>query len=82
MEVPGVRHHRPAAGHRRRGPRHSQGNWQLTVDGKPCQVKGLTWGPSVADDLDLAQTARYVKLNLTQRGTGWGYSLWGFGIYG
>ncbi|MGA5700264.1 discoidin domain-containing protein [Peterkaempfera bronchialis] len=24
----------------------SQGNWQLTVDGKPYQVKGLTWGPS------------------------------------
>ncbi|MFC8128313.1 discoidin domain-containing protein [Streptomyces sp. NPDC057302] len=27
----------------------SQGNWQLTVDGSPYQVKGLTWGPSVAD---------------------------------
>ncbi|WP_406389648.1 discoidin domain-containing protein [Streptomyces sp. NBC_00887] len=27
----------------------SQGNWQLTVGGKPYQVKGLTWGPSVAD---------------------------------
>ncbi|MET8227137.1 discoidin domain-containing protein [Streptomyces sp. NPDC005301] len=27
----------------------SQGNWQLTVDGRPYQVKGLTWGPSVAD---------------------------------
>ncbi|MFV8182141.1 MULTISPECIES: discoidin domain-containing protein [unclassified Streptomyces] len=27
----------------------SQGNWQLTVDGQPYQVKGLTWGPSVAD---------------------------------
>ncbi|MYR45942.1 discoidin domain-containing protein [Streptomyces sp. SID5910] len=26
-----------------------QGNWQLTVDGSPYQVKGLTWGPSVAD---------------------------------
>ncbi|MEV5686081.1 discoidin domain-containing protein [Streptomyces sp. NPDC052164] len=27
----------------------SQGNWQLTVDGRPYTVKGLTWGPSVAD---------------------------------
>ncbi|MDQ0771903.1 hypothetical protein QF026_000369 [Streptomyces aurantiacus] len=27
----------------------SQGNWQLTVDGSPYQVKGLTWGPAVAD---------------------------------
>ncbi|MFD4576961.1 discoidin domain-containing protein [Streptomyces sp. NPDC058417] len=26
-----------------------QGNWQLTVDGAPFQVKGLTWGPSPAD---------------------------------
>ncbi|MFD7288126.1 discoidin domain-containing protein [Streptomyces sp. NPDC059863] len=27
----------------------SQGSWQLTVDGAPYQVKGLTWGPAVAD---------------------------------
>ncbi|MFD9003286.1 discoidin domain-containing protein [Streptomyces sp. NPDC059582] len=27
----------------------SQGAWQLTVDGQPYQIKGLTWGPSVAD---------------------------------
>jgi exo-beta-1,3-glucanase (GH17 family) len=27
----------------------SQGHWQLTVDGSPYQVKGLTWGPAVAD---------------------------------
>ncbi|MFD7638969.1 glycoside hydrolase family 2 TIM barrel-domain containing protein, partial [Streptomyces sp. NPDC059873] len=26
-----------------------QGSWQLTVDGAPYQVKGLTWGPAVAD---------------------------------
>ena len=26
-------------------------------------------------------TARYVRLNLTQRATGWGYSLYGFDIY-
>ncbi|MGW4776253.1 discoidin domain-containing protein [Streptomyces filamentosus] len=27
----------------------SQGNWQLTVGGQPYTVKGVTWGPSVAD---------------------------------
>ncbi|MEU6858954.1 discoidin domain-containing protein [Glycomyces sp. NPDC046736] len=27
----------------------SQGNWQLTVDGEPFTVKGLTWGPSTAE---------------------------------
>ncbi|MET9499229.1 discoidin domain-containing protein [Streptomyces sp. NPDC006552] len=27
----------------------SQGNWQLQVNGAPYQIKGLTWGPSVAD---------------------------------
>ncbi|WP_326789729.1 discoidin domain-containing protein [Streptomyces sp. NBC_00151] len=27
----------------------SQGNWRLTVDGSPYQIKGLTWGPAVAD---------------------------------
>lgn len=27
----------------------SQGSWQLTVDGSPYQIKGLTWGPAVAD---------------------------------
>jgi hypothetical protein len=26
----------------------SQGNWQLTVDGKPWQVKGVTWGPATS----------------------------------
>ncbi|MCW7947369.1 hypothetical protein AAW14_36915 [Streptomyces hygroscopicus] len=27
----------------------TQGNWQLTVDGQPYQIKGLTWGPAVSD---------------------------------
>ncbi|MEU3505537.1 glycoside hydrolase family 2 TIM barrel-domain containing protein, partial [Streptomyces hundungensis] len=27
----------------------TQGNWQLAVDGRPYQIKGLTWGPSVSD---------------------------------
>ncbi|MEE4544802.1 discoidin domain-containing protein [Streptomyces sp. V4-01] len=37
----------------------SQGDWQLTVDGSPYQVKGLTWGPSPADAAaDLPDVAR------------------------
>ncbi|HET6855718.1 MAG TPA: discoidin domain-containing protein [Streptomyces sp.] len=27
----------------------SQGDWQLTAGGQPYTVKGLTWGPSIAD---------------------------------
>ncbi|MEU0144707.1 discoidin domain-containing protein [Streptomyces sp. NPDC006288] len=27
----------------------AQGSWKLTVDGSPYTVKGLTWGPAVAD---------------------------------
>ncbi|WP_396287402.1 discoidin domain-containing protein [Amycolatopsis sp. PS_44_ISF1] len=27
----------------------TQGNWQLTVDGAPYVVKGLTWGPPVSE---------------------------------
>ncbi|MBB4907497.1 discoidin domain-containing protein [Actinophytocola algeriensis] len=27
----------------------SHGNWQLTVDGAPFQVKGLTWGPPISE---------------------------------
>ncbi|MFF5563356.1 discoidin domain-containing protein [Streptomyces sp. NPDC012623] len=27
----------------------AQGSWQLTVDGAPYQVKGLTWGPAAAE---------------------------------
>jgi hypothetical protein len=27
----------------------SQGNWQLTVDGAPYTVKGLTWGPPMSE---------------------------------
>ncbi|WP_344290643.1 discoidin domain-containing protein, partial [Streptomyces synnematoformans] len=30
----------------------SQGDWQLTVDGRPYTVKGLTWGPPVAEAAD------------------------------
>ena len=36
----------------------SQGNWQLTVNGAPYQVKGVTWGPgNQAGDGYLADAA-------------------------
>lgn len=50
---------------------------------------GTTWrtvhttsaGNGDIDTIDLVQTARHVRLHLTARGTGWGYSLHEFGIY-
>ncbi|MFE0802194.1 discoidin domain-containing protein [Streptomyces sp. NPDC058812] len=50
---------------------------------------GTTWrtvhttaaGNGDIDTIDVAQTARHVRLHLTARGTGWGYSLHEFGIY-
>jgi hypothetical protein len=51
---------------------------------------GTNWTPAYTtttgdggfDDLDLDASARYVRLELTQRGTAYGYSLWEFGVYG
>ncbi|MEV5898190.1 discoidin domain-containing protein [Nonomuraea fuscirosea] len=34
------------------------------------------------DEIALNTSARYVRLNLTRRGTAYGYSLWEFGVYG
>lgn len=50
---------------------------------------GTTWrsvyftaaGDGDVDTVDLPVTARYVRLQLTARGTGWGYSLHELGIY-
>ncbi|MFE2267080.1 discoidin domain-containing protein [Streptomyces griseosporeus] len=51
---------------------------------------GITWravystaaGDGDVDTVPLSATARYVRLQLTARGTGWGYSLHELGIYG
>lgn len=45
-------------------------------------VYATTTGNGDVDGLDITDTARYVKIDLTRRGTGWGYSLWELGIYG
>jgi len=62
--------------------------------GKSFQIQtsadDLTWtnayttttGPGGAQTLDVTGTGRFVRLNLTQRGTGYGYSLWEFQVYG
>ncbi|MEU0047984.1 discoidin domain-containing protein [Streptomyces werraensis] len=45
-------------------------------------VHSTTAGNGDIDTIDVAATARHVRLHLTARGTGWGYSLHEFGIYG
>jgi hypothetical protein len=41
----------------------SQGNWQLTVDGAPFQVKGLTWGPPVSEAAARLSDLRAIGVN-------------------
>lgn len=41
----------------------SQGNWQLTVGGKPYHAKGLAWGPSVADAARYTPDPRSMGVN-------------------
>ncbi|NUU16611.1 discoidin domain-containing protein [Cellulomonas humilata] len=42
----------------------------------------VTNGTGGTRDVAVAGTARYVRLNLTARGTGYGYSLWEFQVFG
>jgi hypothetical protein len=41
----------------------SQGNWQLTVNGTPYVVKGLTWGPPVAQAATYLPDLRVMGVN-------------------
>ncbi len=45
-------------------------------------VHTMTAGDGDVDTIDVAATARHVRLHLTARGTGWGYSLHEFGVFG
>ncbi|MFJ6700305.1 discoidin domain-containing protein [Streptomyces sp. NPDC091272] len=55
---------------------------QVSNDGTTWRtVHSTTTGNGDIDTITLNETARHVRLNLTQRGTGWGYSLHEFGIY-
>ncbi|MER5813221.1 discoidin domain-containing protein [Streptomyces sp. NPDC002033] len=72
--------------------KHAQLVWE-TAYGKAYTIRvsddGQTWRTAYAtsagdggiDDFDLSASGRYVRLELTQRGTGYGYSLFQFGVY-
>ncbi|MFE1442674.1 discoidin domain-containing protein [Streptomyces sp. NPDC058739] len=56
---------------------------QVSDDGSTWRtIHSTTSGNGDIDTVDAATRARYVRLQLTARGTGWGYSLHEFGIYG
>lgn len=44
-------------------------------------IYSTTTGDGGFDDMDVTGSGRYVRMNGTVRGTGFGYSLWEFGIY-
>ncbi|OEV00799.1 hypothetical protein AN217_26720 [Streptomyces qinglanensis] len=55
---------------------------QTSDDGRNWRtVREVTGGDGGVDDLDVSGTGRYVRVHGTQRGTGWGYSLYEFGVY-
>jgi hypothetical protein len=55
---------------------------QVSDDGAGWRsVHGTTTGNGGVDSIDVTATARYVRLHATQRGTGWGYSLYELGVY-
>ncbi|GAA3206638.1 discoidin domain-containing protein [Actinocorallia longicatena] len=45
-------------------------------------LKTVTGGDGGSDSLDVAGNGRYVRMSGTARGTGYGYSLWEFQVYG
>ncbi|GAB4085817.1 hypothetical protein GCM10028784_24470 [Myceligenerans cantabricum] len=55
---------------------------QVSDDGSSwTTVRTVTDGDGAVDGLDVSGTGRYVRLNFTERGTDWGYSLFELGIY-
>lgn len=68
-------------------------NWEVAY-GKAYQIQvsddkvnwtsvyTTTTGDGATDDISLSGTGRYVRMLGTQRGTGYGYSLWDFEVYG
>ncbi|WP_030902337.1 discoidin domain-containing protein [Streptomyces sp. NRRL F-5126] len=55
---------------------------QTSDDGRNwTTVKSVTDGNGNVDDLDVDGTGRYVRVTGTSRGTGYGYSLYEFGVY-
>ncbi|MDG4863779.1 discoidin domain-containing protein [Streptomyces sp. T-3] len=73
--------------------RHVQLNWegaygktytiQTSDDGQNWRtVREVTAGNGGIDDFDVTGNGRYVRLHGSARGTGYGYSLYEFGVYG
>ncbi|MDJ0383100.1 discoidin domain-containing protein [Streptomyces sp. G-G2] len=72
--------------------KHAQLVWESAY-GKAYTIQvsddGQNWrtaytasnGDGGIDDFDIAASGRYVRLDMTQRGTGYGYSLFHFGVY-
>ncbi|GAA1870870.1 discoidin domain-containing protein [Myceligenerans crystallogenes] len=55
---------------------------QVSDDGAAwTTIRTVTGGNGGVDDLAVSGTGRYVRLNLTERGTDWGYSLFELGVY-
>ncbi|SDG47990.1 Glycosyl hydrolases family 2, TIM barrel domain [Lentzea fradiae] len=55
---------------------------QVSDDGTNWRsVYGTTTGNGGVDSIDVTATGRYVRLHATERGTGWGYSLYELGVY-
>ncbi|MFB6519098.1 discoidin domain-containing protein [Streptomyces sp. NPDC056401] len=55
---------------------------QLSDDGTNWRtVHTTTTGNGDIDTINVSANARHVRLNLTARGTAWGYSLYEFGVY-
>ncbi|MDT7788076.1 MAG: hypothetical protein QOF58_6495 [Pseudonocardiales bacterium] len=55
----------------------------VSPDGNTWQeLRRTTTGPGGTETLAVNGTGRYVRLDLTQRATQWGYSLWEFQVFG
>ncbi|RDI17868.1 discoidin domain-containing protein [Lentzea flaviverrucosa] len=55
----------------------------ISADGTTWQeLRRTTTGPGGTETLPVTGTGRYVRLDLTQRATQWGYSLWEFQVFG
>ncbi|MEV6013867.1 discoidin domain-containing protein [Streptomyces sp. NPDC051976] len=55
---------------------------QLSDDGKTWNsIYSTTTGTGGAQSLDVSGTGRYIRMNGTQRATGYGYALWEFEVY-
>ncbi|WP_432043513.1 discoidin domain-containing protein [Streptomyces cadmiisoli] len=56
---------------------------QLSDNGSDWRtVRSVTAGDGATDDLAVSGSGRYVRLQGVTRGTGYGYSLWEFQVYG